>query len=221
MPINQLWRSFQGLAERDRRVERLTRRLAAAIGYDLTRVTRLAYGPACRALIEGLGPAGLDVCEVSAGENEDWRHLGYRSYRTLEWPDFDLAVEPLAPELAARFDLVIADQVLEHLLYPLRGVRNIRAMLRPGGHALIMTPFLYPMHGHPVDCSRWSDVGLRHFLEEGGFALEDIQVWCWGNKGVAKALLTSWPRMGWRRRLPPNDPRCMVQVWALARKPAG
>lgn len=218
MPLNRVRRSFQNLAERSRGLERFTRKVADVIGYDLTRVTRLAYGPACRDLIQGLGPEKLDTCEISAGENTDWRHLGYRSYRTLEWPDFDLSVEPLAPGLSGQFDLVIADQVLEHLLWPLRGVRNIHALLRPGGHALLMTPFLYPLHGHPVDCSRWSQDGLRHLLAEGGFALEDIQTWGWGNKWAARQLLTNWPRMGWRRKLPPNDPRCLLVVWALAKR---
>jgi SAM-dependent methyltransferase len=215
---HRLWRSFQALAEKDNRVERLTRRVAAAVGYDLTRITRRAYGPACRALIEGLGPANLDAVEISAGENQDWRHLGYRSYRTLDWPDFDLDIEVLPEALRGQFDLVIADQVLEHVRWPLRGVRHMREMLRPGGHALIMTPFLYPIHGHPVDCSRWTNLGLKHLLAEGGFGFDDIEVWSWGNKAVARKLLDGWPRMGWRRELPPDDQRCLIQVWALARR---
>jgi SAM-dependent methyltransferase len=217
---NSLRGFLQRRIEGNQRLEGLSRRIAGMIGYDLLRITRQAYGPACRQLIEGLGPAGLDACEISAGDNEDWRDLGYRSYRSLEWPDFDLAAETLAPELTGKFDLVIANQVFEHLLWPVRGARNIKALLRPGGHALVMTPFLLRIHGSPQDCSRWTEIGLRHLLAEGGFALEDVQAWSWGNKKVARDLLTTWPRMGFRRELPPNEPRWPIVVWALARRGA-
>ena len=35
--------------------------------------------------------------------------------------------------LDRRFDLIIAEQVLEHVQWPYRAVKNIRAMLNPGG----------------------------------------------------------------------------------------
>ena len=211
-------RALQALAQENRSVEAGIRRIAALVGYDLTRITRRAYGGACRALIQSLDPSALDVVEISAGDNVDWRGFGYRSYRTLEWPDFDLCAEPVAPDLRASCDLVIADQVLEHLLWPLRGARNLHALLRPGGYALVMTPFLLRVHSGPYDCSRWTETGMRHLLAEAGFPIADIRTWCYGNRGVARQLLTTWPRMGWRRALPPHDPNYPVVIWALARR---
>lgn len=210
---------IQAKAEYQDGFQEFIRKTAGLLGYDLTRVTRRSYGPHCRELIESLTPCEKDAVEISAGENTDWRYLGYRSYSTLEWPEFDACAEPLSPNLVASYDLVIADQVLEHLLWPLRGVRNIFAMLRPGGYALVMTPFLYPIHGSPQDCCRWSDVGLRHLLAEGGFPIVDIRTWSWGNRRTVIQLLDGWPRMGWRRDVPVNEPRYPLVVWAIARKP--
>jgi 2-polyprenyl-3-methyl-5-hydroxy-6-metoxy-1,4-benzoquinol methylase len=41
-----------------------------------------------------------------------------------------------------RWDMVIAEQVMEHVRYPYRGMRNIHTLLRPGSWALITVPFL-------------------------------------------------------------------------------
>jgi SAM-dependent methyltransferase len=219
MLVRSLKQMIQQRAEHNSNVQSIIRKIAHAIGYDLTRVTRVAYGAPCRDLISYLGPSKLDVIEVSPGENRDWRSLGFRSYRALDYPDFDACAQPLDPDLIACCDLVIADQVLEHLLWPLRGVRNLYAMLRPGGHALVMTPFLLRIHGGPQDCCRWSDIGLRHLLAEGGFPIDNVRTWSWGNRRTVIQLLDGWPRMGWRRVVPPNQPKYPVVVWALARKP--
>lgn len=116
-------------------------------------------------------------------------------------------------------DLVIAEHVWEHLLYPRQATRNVFSMLRPGGHFLVVTPFLIRIHGQPDaphDCSRWTETGLRHLLQE-GFDWDQIQTWSWGNKRAVKRCLTTWARCGWRGP-GPNDPRYPIVVWALARK---
>ena len=168
-------------------------------------------------LIRDLGPARLDVAEISAGQNQTWRKLGFRSYRSLDWPEFDICETPLHPDLNQQFDLVIADNVLEHTLWPYRATRNMHAMLRPGGHALVITPFLVRIHSGPHDCSRWTETGLKHLLAECGFALDAVQTWSWGTRAAVRKGLDAWPRMGWRRTLG-NDPSFPFVVWAFARK---
>ena len=66
------------------------------------------------------------------------------------------------------FDLIIAEQVFEHLLWPYRAARNVHRMLRPGGSFLITTPFLVKIHPVPNDCSRWTETGMKHLLAEAG-----------------------------------------------------
>jgi SAM-dependent methyltransferase len=218
--LSGLVRYVQRRAEGEAGFRRLVERGAALVGYDLRRPTRVGYREPCRALIRDLGPAGLDVCEVSAADNADWQDLGFRSYRNLDWPDFDVCEVPLRPELRGQFDLVIADQVFEHLLWPYRAGRNVFEMLRPGGHALLMTPFLIRIHGGPQDCSRWTPIGMRHLLAECGFPLEHSQAWSWGDRRTVRDALVTWPRMGWRREPLANEPLYPLVVWTLARKPA-
>jgi SAM-dependent methyltransferase len=216
MPFATLRRHLQSRAEEDERTKALITRLAAVIGYDLTRITRRAYWTDCRQLIDSLQPQTMDVIEISAGET--WRNLPFRSYRTLDYPEHDICA-PLDPALVASCDLVIADQVFEHLLWPYRAGRNVLQMLRPGGHFLVMTPFLIRVHEVPYDCTRWTETGMRHFLAECGFEFDTVKTSSWGNMSALKACLATWGRVGWRRNFP-NDPRFPLMVWALARRPA-
>lgn len=215
-PFAALRRRIQAKAAADPRFKRLLGAVAAVIGYDLTRLTRKVYVEACRRLVEELDPPTLDAIEIAAGESSPWSRLSFRSYRALDWPEHDICA-PVPAALIGTADLVIAEHVFEHLLWPYRAVRNVHALLRPGGHFLVITPFLIRLHEVPHDCSRWTETGLRHLLAEGGFPIEAIRTWSWGNLGAVKATLVTWSRVGWRRRFP-NDPRFPVVVWALARK---
>jgi SAM-dependent methyltransferase len=158
----------------------------------------------------------MDALEISGNR---WVESGFRSYRSAHYPDYDICAEPL-PEY---FDIIIAEQVFEHLLWPHRAARNVYEMLRPGGYFLASTPFLQKIHNYPVDCSRWTEVGIKYLLADCGFRLEDIQTWSWGNRMAAKAnLRTHWfpvynPIL---HRDLKNDPLFPVQVWAVARREA-
>jgi hypothetical protein len=91
-------------------------------------------------------------------------------------------------------------------------------MLRPGGHFLIIVPFLLKVHGYPEDCTRWTDSGLRWLLEDAGFEIETIG--SWGNRKCAQANFRhGWRMYGFGRDLT-NDPVFPVMTWALARNPA-
>jgi SAM-dependent methyltransferase len=164
-------------------------------------------------LIERLGPRALDVLEIAGLR---WQSLvSFRSYRSVGLPDYDVCDTPLA----ADFDLIVAEQVFEHLLYPFRAARNVHRMLRTGGHFLITTPFLLRVHNHPSDCTRWTETGLRHFLEECGFPLEGIVSGSWGNRDCVVGNFEDWLYYNrWLHSLK-NEPDFPVAVWALASKP--
>jgi SAM-dependent methyltransferase len=165
----------------------------------------------CFKLIDALDAERLDALEISAGS--EWRKLPFKSYTTADFPDFDICSQ----KLDRQFDLIIADQVFEHLPWPYRAARNVHEMLRPGGHALICTPFLVRIHEVPIDCTRWTETGMKHLLAECGFALENIRTGSWGNRACVKANFKTWARQGWARSLK-NEPQYPVMVWALARK---
>ena len=47
----------------------------------------------------------------------------------------------------ADFDFVLCTEVLEHVADPWLAVREIRRVLKPGGVALMTSPFMWPWHG--------------------------------------------------------------------------
>lgn len=188
------------------------RRALDAFGYDTADWMRIVMYRECFAFVRALGPERLDVLEISAGPQ--WRcEFAFRSYRGTAYPGFDICSQTL-PE---GFDLIIADQVFEHLRWPYRAARNVLAMLRPGGHFLITVPFLVRVHKSPSDCTRWTEEGLSYFLQECGFAATGIATASWGNRACLKANLTSWRKRGLFGSLA-NEPDFPVVVWAFARK---
>lgn len=186
-----------------------------AVGYDPTHWAwnvMLMYRE-CTAWLERFGLADKDALDVSAGQY--WRALGFKSFTEANSPRFGISKDVLGRQ----FEGVIADQVFEHLPWPYRAVRNVYAMVRPGGVFIVSKPFLIRVHAVPIDCSRWTETGLKHLLVECGFPIEHFKTGAWGNRACVKANFTRWARRGWFSSLR-NEPLFPVTVWAFARKPA-
>ena len=192
--------------------KQLLERIARGIGYDKTHITRVVAYRAVDRWLDEAGTAKLDALEISAGWK--WRERDWGSFSEMNWPDYDIC----ADRMDRQFDVIIADNVFEHLKYPYRAARNVFAMLRPGGHFICITPFLIRYHPIPIDCTRWTETGLLHFLEEAGFDPDATQTGSWGNAGAVKANFHRWARAGWERRFH-NDAHFPVTVWAIAQKP--
>jgi SAM-dependent methyltransferase len=145
-----------------------------------------------------------------------WREsFAFKSFTELNFPAFDICRDVDR----RRFDLIIADNVFEHLPYPHRAGRNVFQMLRPGGYFLNITPFLIRVHDVPIDCSRWTIDGMKYFLEDCGFDRETMIAESWGNRACIRANFRKWARVGWYSPMH-NEPPYPVQIWVLARKPA-
>jgi SAM-dependent methyltransferase len=184
-----------------------------SIGYETDDWVRVMLYRDAFAFIRELGPEKLDVMEVSGGVQ--WRReFIFKSYRATEYPGFDICADAL-PD---RFDLIIADQVFEHLKWPMRAARNVYSMLRPGGYFIIATPFLLRVHASPIDCNRWTETGLSCLLQEAGFPEELIKTKSWGNRSCVQANFKRWPKAGFLGSLK-NEPDFPVMVWAFAQKP--
>lgn len=187
-------------------------RLARAVGYDITHITRTVAYRAVDERLRSLPCAQLDALEIAAGWK--WRQHSWGSFTEMNWPEYDICDD----RLDRQFDVIIADNVWEHLLHPYRAAQNVLAMLKPGGLFINITPFLIRHHPIPTDCTRWTELGMRHFLADVGFDDERIETGSWGNAAAVKANFRRWSRTGWRRSLP-NHPDFPVTVWAFARKP--
>ena len=152
----------------------------ARLGFEETIRTRKVADQETRRLVARLDPRRLSVLEIPG---QSWRDFGFRSYRSAEFPDFDLSVNR-SPE---RFDLIIAEHVFGHLRWPYRAAKNVLQMLAPLGHFLIVTPFLYKVHPNPLDCVRWTEQVLADFLEDAGFAAGQTTSGSWGNRRCIEA----------------------------------
>src|SRR4051812_11363078 len=109
--------------------------------------------------LRALDPWASSAAEISG---ETWSGLGWRDYEQLSYPAFDLC----SPEgtLPGPFDVVICEQVLEHVVDPLTAVRTLRRLCAPGGHVLVSTPFLIRLHDAPGDYWRYTPAGLSRLL---------------------------------------------------------
>lgn len=172
---------------------------------------RIVMNQETERLIERMSPATLRALEISG---DTWSRPGlFKEYTSRGFPEYDVCERPLDD----RYDLVIAEQVFEHLLWPYRAARHVHQMLAPGGAFLVTTPFMVRVHNHPVDCSRWTELGLKHFLAEAGFPLEGIETGSWGNRQAVIGNLERWRVYRPGAHSLANDWRYPAVVWALAR----
>jgi SAM-dependent methyltransferase len=195
------------------RLKAAMKKCLSSIGYDTTDWVRVAMYRHAFGFIEQLTPEQLRVMEISAGSQ--WRsRFAFKSFTGTSYPSFDICKDVLTEQ----FDLVIADQIFEHLKWPARAARNVYAMVRPGGYFIIATPFLVRYHPSPIDCNRWTAEGLSYFLQEAGFPEAGIQTFAWGNRACLKANLSAWRKRGFFGSLR-NEPDYPIMVWAFAQKP--
>lgn len=134
-------------------------------GIEAVRGRLLDIGAAGRWL-EPHVPAGVHYIAV------DYPATGRDMYQAA--PDIfaDGACLPLAD---ASVDAVACLEVLEHVREPQAMLAEIARVLRPGGHAWISVPFLYPVHDAPHDYQRYTLHGLRLAVEKAGLQVAAVE----------------------------------------------
>lgn len=164
--------------------------------------------------IKSLNTQNLTAVEIGGFAHQSH---GWSRFRTLDYPDFDLC-NPT--EGTGEFDVVICEQVLEHVLDPWRAAESLRQLCSPGGLVIVSTPFLVRVHELPeyglCDYWRFTPRGLKTLLERAG--LEVRQVDSWGNRHCLVANLDHWSSFrSWHPLR--NEVDLPIQVWAFARRP--
>jgi SAM-dependent methyltransferase len=204
--LNNICKAVSGIKN-----ERLQQLVDKLTGAEDEKWSRVVMRRNCYQLLEELPLQELKALEIS-GNN--YNNFCFKEYKTTQYPGYDICESSL-PE---KFDVIIAEQVFEHLLWPYRAGTNVYQMLKPGGYFLISTPFLLRIHNYPIDCTRWTEMGLKYFLAECGFPLEKIRTFSWGNQACVKANFSEWVR--YRRRIHSlsNEPDFPYHIWALAQK---
>ena len=212
--------SFQSFLENkikhNRYLVKKLKNLVKYFGFNLEYWHRYASYKLIKKDISFLEFETLDVLEISAGEswNENYK---FKSFDQMNFPEHDICKNAYGEK---KYDLIIADNVWEHLKYPYRATKNVFNMLKEDGYFLVITPFLIRVHEVPIDCTRWTEDGLKYFLNENGFNLDKIFTNSWGNKKCAKSDIredSTWTRIGIYKDMT-NNKTFPLQVWALAKK---
>lgn len=178
---------------------------------------RVVMDESTEKMIRKLPYQDFSVLEISGSK---WKDFGFKSYETLKYPDFDICEEGL--NLGGKqYDLIIAEQVFEHLLWPYRAGKNVFNLLKLGGFFLNTLPFLIVIHNCPVDCSRWTELGLKYFLAECGFPLENTVTDAWGNRSFLKAHAKRGVVPFYIKHIHSlkNESKYPASIWSLSQKP--
>jgi SAM-dependent methyltransferase len=95
----------------------------------------------------------------------DWPQSLHLQPHADLWCDLNAGI-PLGSGLA---DTLILADVLEHIYRPQALLSDMHRVLRPGGVALLNTPFMYWVHEAPHDYFRYTPHALERMAREAGF----------------------------------------------------
>ena len=157
--------------------------------------------------VKSLQVEKLDALEISG---ETLAKVNWNEYKKLDYPEFDL-VNPIFPEKL--YDIVICQQVLEHVKNPFKAVDTLSKLIKPGGILIASTPFLLKIHAAPNDYWRFTTEGMRVLLSENN--LLPIEIKSWGNRYAVKNNLNSWAKNRWFKPSK-NERDFPVVIWAFA-----
>lgn len=181
-------------------------------------LNRVVYKREATRIFASLAPETRDCAEISG---EFGKGFGFRSFEAFHFPDHDICADVFRDSegRVRRFDMIIADQVWEHLDRPYAATRHVLEMLNPGGAFYVCVPFYVRYHAFPVDCSRWTARGLRNLLIEAGFDADGIAADQWGNlESARRDCAKKWAKYDAARDNLENDPEFPIVAWALAVK---
>jgi len=111
-----------------------------------------------RSLIEPMVGTYLGV-DLEMNPNAE-HHIGFDSKTTL--PD-------------GFADIILSNQVLEHVDTPSGYLQEAMRLLKPGGHVICTTHGYWFYHPTPNDYWRWTSSGLRKTIEAEGFHISVFQ----------------------------------------------
>jgi SAM-dependent methyltransferase len=86
------------------------------------------------------------------------------------------------------FDLVLCNQVLEHVFNPKTFLNELNRVLALGGRIILTVPFVWDEHEQPNDFGRYTSFGLTHLMKENGFEVTYLKKLNPGLRGIFQLL---------------------------------
>ena len=171
-----------------------------------------------------LGVRGLKYWTGSKNYTPPQKIIADSAHITITtYPEVNICALPYPDN---SFDIVISDQVLEHIEGDVqKAIDECRRVLKPGGLCIIGTVFINPVHYGPKDLWRFSPDALRYLCR--GFS-EIKECGSWGNRWAHILFFLyenarDWqvPNHRWSMRhflATSNNPKYPLMTWIIAKK---
>lgn len=184
---------------------------------------------------------------VVSGSTEDpeLRLINYTDLDILDFEeksnfynlDDDWTISKFYKNKKSQYDLVLCNQVFEHIFSPIQGIKNIWYLIKKNGYAWISVPTINCIHGEPYFYSAgYHPRYLNRLCDDVGF--EVLHIGAFGNrKYLAYAVQGYWSnytelKIGFRSKFDLAHPYFAIQdgkkndtsgniitdTWALLRK---
>ena len=146
--------------------------------HDRTYLNRLLLESSlarCQSFVKGLV---LDVgCGSRPYENSFFsgasKYIGTDYLSDRSRPDVISSALQL-PFLGSTFDCVVCTEVVEHVPEPLRALKEMHRVLKPGASLVLTVPLYWPRHEVPYDFYRYPYDGLLYLIDSAGFQLNKL-----------------------------------------------
>jgi SAM-dependent methyltransferase len=125
-------------------------------------------------------PDGALMINIGAGKTK--LHPTMKNLEIEAGPGVDYVGTALAlPFADSSVDLIVTQEVLEHVSDPFLAMREIHRVLKVGGRAYVQLPFMIGFHPCPTDFWRFTDQGMMELARQAGFAIPEV----WQSVGPA------------------------------------
>lgn len=149
---------------------------------SIKKINRSIIDSAVTRFAEGLA-SGVLLLDVGAGSGHYRDAFSKQFYLAIDrgYEQKDLAGLSTVADIHAipfarnSIDAAICLEVLEHVMDPDSVLEEIFRVLKPGGLAMISTPFCVGVHMQPYDYFRYTQFALSEKIRRAGFELVSIQ----------------------------------------------
>lgn len=141
-------------------------------------------------LLERFGERGTMV-NIGAGQTR--LHPRMQNVEIEPGPEIDIVASVTALPLADdSVDLVVTQEVLEHVPQPLKAMEEIRRVLKPGGIAFVQLPFIIGDHPCPNDYWRFTREGIVELARQAGFTRIERHITVGSGTGFYRIGVEFW-----------------------------